>query len=292
MQNELNEEGLHLPFRELETGAVEEIERSLEKRPKARNLWQLLSSDREVQENWRMANFVTVSRMGMNDHGETHAKIATASALTMLDLLLDAGHQPDIVRAGMGDEDDAALVVLGATLCHDFGNLIHRKAHESLSVQLALPVLDRILPRIYREDAVRFRIRSYILSAIYSHLGNPPPVTLEAGLVCVGDSTDMTKGRGREAFDSGSVTIHTVSALAVDRVIIQKGTRKPIELTIYLSNSAGIFQVQEILAPRVRASSLEDYIEVIAITQRGEKEKKIVRSVRMEGSTFVPLSDR
>jgi metal-dependent HD superfamily phosphatase/phosphodiesterase len=286
------EEGLLLPFGELETGAIRAIERSLEGRPKARELWRLLSFDQEVQENWRMANFMAVTKMGMNDHGGIHAKIATASALTMLDLFLDAGRPPDIVRAGFGDVDDAALIVLGATLCHDFGNLIHRAAHEHSSVQLAQPVLDRLLPTIYREDAVRFRIRSFILSAIYSHLGNPPPFTLEAGLVCVGDATDMTKGRGRQAFASGSITIHTVSALAVDRVIIQKGARKPIELTIHLTNSAGIFQVQEILAPRVRSSALSDSIDVIAITTNGGKEEKIVSGIRMEGPTFVPLTDQ
>jgi metal-dependent HD superfamily phosphatase/phosphodiesterase len=292
MQEEATgEDSLRLPFREFEAEATEVIESSLAERPKARRFWKLISSDPEVEGNWKMANFVAVTRMGMNDHGKTHAKIATASALTMLNLLLDHGRQPDIVVHELGDVDDAFLAVTAATLCHDFGNLIHRTAHENLSVTLALPVLDRLLPEIYPQKSVRFQIRSFILSAIYSHLGDPPPLTLEAGLVCVGDATDMTKGRGRQAFASGSITIHTVSALAVDRVIIRKGAEKPIELQIHLSNPAGIFQVQEILAPRVRASSLADSIDIIALTTHSQREGEIVGGIRMKGSRFVPFTD-
>jgi metal-dependent HD superfamily phosphatase/phosphodiesterase len=283
---------LLLPFRELEADAIRIIGRTLKERPKAWRCWQLISTDPEVRENWMMANFVAVTKMGMNDHGEIHAKIATASALTMLDLLLDAGRLPDIVRSGYGDLDDAALVITAATLCHDFGNSIHRIAHENVSVQLALPVLDRLLLEIYPDEAKRFRIRAFILSAIYTHHGNPPPLTLEAGLVCVGDSSDMTKGRGRQAFDSGSITIHTVSALAVNQVVIQKGAQKPIELRIYLSNSAGIFQVQEVLAPKVRTSSLAESIEVVAIMTPSETEEQIVKGIRMEGSRFVLFADQ
>jgi metal-dependent HD superfamily phosphatase/phosphodiesterase len=124
------DDGLLLPFRELEADAIRIIEKTLQERPKAWRCWQRISNDPEGRENWMMANFVAVTKMGMNDHGETHAKIATASALTMLDLLLDAGRLPDIVRFGYGDINDAALVITAATLCHDFGNLIHRTAHE------------------------------------------------------------------------------------------------------------------------------------------------------------------
>ncbi|MDD1673620.1 MAG: hypothetical protein LUP99_04340 [Methanomicrobiales archaeon] len=285
------QEGLQLPFRELEADAIRVIGRSLKDKPKARKLWELLSLDGEAQSNWRMANFVAITKLGMNDHGETHAKIATASALTMLDLLLEAGHSPDIVRSGFGDIDDATLVITAATLCHDFGNLIHRKAHEDLSVILAMPVLDRLLPKIYLGNSIRSQIRSFILSAIYSHHGDPPPLTMEAGLVCVGDSLDMTKGRGRQAFASGSITIHTVSALAVDKVVIRRGKKKPIELRIQLSNSAGIFQVQEILAPKVRSSPLSELVEVTAITTPGEQEERIVQGIHMAGSKFLPFQD-
>ena len=91
-------------------------------------MWELVRNDAVIKTHWQMANFVT-RMLGMNDHGETHAKIAASSALTMLDLLAEAGMKPDIVTAGFGDEDDAALVILVATLFHDFGNMVHRVNH-------------------------------------------------------------------------------------------------------------------------------------------------------------------
>src|SRR5208337_4922076 len=120
--------------------------------------------------------------------------------------------------------------------------------------------------------------KSFILSAMYTHHGEPKPLTIEAALVCIGDSTDMTRGRGRAAFERGSITIHSVSALAIERVEIRKGKEKPIELRITMSNSAGIYQVQEILAPKVRAGPLADFVEVIAVTDAntGDHEQRIV----------------
>jgi hypothetical protein len=240
-----------------------------------------------------MADFVATRKLGMNDHGETHAKVATASALTMLDLLEDAGVQPDFVAGGLGDRDDAALVVLVATLCHDFGNMIHRIDHADLSIVLAVPVLDRLLPEVYPDPVKQTQVKSFILSAMYTHHGEPKPLTIEAALVCIGDSTDMTKGRGRAAFERGSITIHSVSALAIERVEIRKGKEKPIELCISMSNSAGIYQVQEILAPKVRAGPLSGYVEVIAITDAcaGEYEHRIVGGIRMDGAKFVPYTE-
>jgi metal-dependent HD superfamily phosphatase/phosphodiesterase len=277
---------------DLEEESVATIRSCLAGKQKTSAMWELLVSDPEVKTLWQMADFVATRKLGMNDHGETHAKVATASALTMLELLEGSGVQPDIVTGGLGDGDDAALVVLVATLCHDFGNTIHRIDHAGLSIVLALPVLDRLLPAIYPDMVKMTQVKSFILSAMYSHHGEPKPLTIEAALVCIGDSTDMTKGRGRAAFDRGSVTIHSVSALAIERVDIRKGKEKPIELCISMSNSAGIYQVQEILAPKVRAGPLSGYVEVIAITDAcaGEYEHRIVGGIRMEGGKFVPFT--
>ena len=279
------------PYAELEREAVEAIRFHLKERPRALKMWELLSGDPEVVSMWSMANFVAVKKLGMNDHGQIHAEVATASALTMLDLLIDSGIEPDIVMTGYGDADDAALVVLTATLCHDFGNQVHREAHYIVSIDIVIPVLDRLLPVVYDDIEKMTRIRAFILSAIYSHHGEPPPLTIEAALVCIGDSTDMTKGRGREAFESGSITIHSVSALAIEKVEITEGRRRPIELRVSMSNSAGIFQVQEILGPKVRAGPLADYVDVVAVTMNGEEkyEKRIVDGIAMEGRRFVPF---
>ncbi len=277
---------------DLEREAISRIERELEGRPKALRMWRLLSGDPGVRACWRMADYVAVQKLSMNDHGETHAKIAAASALTMLRLLERAGVVSDIVSSKQGDSDDAALVVLTGALCHDFGNMIHREAHAETSIALVIPVLERLLPEIYRTPEKQTAISSFILSSIYSHHGVPRPITVEAALVCIGDSTDMTKGRGRAAFERGSITIHSVSALSIERVEIRQGKDRPVELRITMSNSAGIFQVQEILAPKVRAGPLAGYVEVIAVTdQSAGTENHIVRGIRMEGSRFVPYED-
>ena len=101
----------------------------------------------------------------------------------------------------------------------------------------------------------------------------------------------MTKGRGRVAFESGSITIHSVSALAIEKVEIKKGAEKPIGLVIHMSSSAGIFQVQEILAPKVRAGPLADAVDVIAVTTEGAHAagQAIVSGIRMQGVKFDPI---
>jgi len=272
---------------DLEAHSAGIIRRHLAHRPRAKKMWNLLTGDPEVQACFRMANYVAATKMGMNDHGRIHATVATASALTMLDLLDGSPFCPDIIAGGFGDSDDAALVVMTAMLCHDIGNTVHREEHADLGVVLALPILDRLLPGIYRDPEKRTAIRSFVLSAMYSHHGIPRPLTIEAALVCIADSTDMTKGRGRVAFESGSITIHSVSALSIERVEIKKGVEKPIELVIHMSSPAGIFQVQEILAPKVRAGPLADAVDVVAVTT--EEGQALVSGIRMQGAKFVPL---
>ena len=273
----------------METEAVSKIRSILSAYPKAEQMYELLVNDDEVAAYWRMANYFTVRHLGMNDHGETHAKIATASALTILDLLQKAGITPDVVESGAGSGDDAALIVLSAMLCHDFGNAIHREAHQDISVPLAHTVLSRLLPSIYPNSGQRTEILSFILSAIYTHHAEPLPLTKEAAMVCIGDSSDMTKGRGRMAFDSGSITIHTVSALSIERVDIISGEERPVEIRIMMSNSAGIYQVQEILGRKVTVGPLKDYVDVIALVEPGDGEERILEGVTMRSGKCFPF---
>jgi len=276
---------------DLEAHAGIIILRHLARRPKAKRMWELVTADPELAAGWQMANFVASKKLGMNDHGRTHATVATASALTLLDLLDGSPFSPDIITGRFGDRDDAALVVMTAMLFHDLGNMVHREEHADLGIVLALPLLDRLLPQIYGNPEQRTAIRSFILSAIYTHHGVPKPLTIEAAIVCIADSTDMTKGRGRVAFESGSITIHSVSALSIERVEIRKGTEKPIELVIHMSSPAGIFQVQEILAPKVRAGPLAEAVDVIAVTDNApENGDAMVAGIRMQGARFVPYS--
>ena len=234
----------------------------VKKQPKAKEAWSLLSRDPDLAVHWECANYITVEKLGMNDHGRVHAIVATASALQILEYLIAADIVPDILSSGMGDIDDAYLIVLTAALCHDIGNEIHRTDHISHSLLLVSPILDRILPQIYDDQNRMARVRTFILGSIYTHHGDPRPLTIEAGAVCIGDATDMTTGRARTAYDQGRVSIHTISALSIDMVLIEQGSDLPVVITIHMSNSAGLFQVQEILGPKIAAGPLTPYIEV------------------------------
>jgi len=99
-------------------------------------------------------------------------------------------------------------------------------------------------------------------------------LTLEAGVVRTADALDMAKGRSRIPFSSGSLSIHSVSAAAVESVKIERGEEKPIRVTVALSNSAGLFQLDQLLRNKLNGSGLEGYLEIQATV--GEKEKRLL----------------
>ena len=277
-------------YMEMRDEAEREIDFLLRNYPKARKMWELLKDDPELNADWDMANYIAVSKLKYNDHGEVHAKIVAANALKMLRLLLDSGVLPSIMKERAGDEDDAFLVVLAGALLHDIGNQVHRRDHPSYGIPLAISILNRILPKIYDDPEILYEIRGHILHCIAAHEAEVKDLTEEASLVGIADGTDMTKGRGRLAFDKGNVNIHTVSALSIESVEIKKGKEAPIRIEIYMSNSAGIFQVQETLNKKIDGSPIEDYLEVVALTvpDKPESDKRIVHQLIMREGRFAP----
>jgi hypothetical protein len=274
----------------LEENSVATIERRLRQYPKAHRMFDALLQDPETRANWDMGDYVAVTKLHFNDHGEIHAKIVCASAVEMLNLLIEEAIKADVVSSGAGDEDDAFMVVTAASLLHDIGNQVHREKHAASSVYLAIPILDRLMPDIYPDTEQRIELRGFILHAIHCHGAEPEPLTLEAGIVAVADATDMTKGRGRMAFDLGNINIHSVSALSIEKVIIAKGSTKPIDIAVIMSNSAGIFQVQEGLLYKVLHSPLSAFVD-IAVTTTPEDvptDQRIVHSLKMEDRNLVP----
>ncbi|MEW6421790.1 MAG: phosphohydrolase [Deinococcota bacterium] len=254
--------------------------------PRALAAYEALRADPEALACWDMANYVTMRKLGYNDHGRVHAFITGAASMAITELLLGAGVRPDIMESGVGDADDVFLAVILGTMLHDIGNQIHRAAHEQFGVMLALPILDRILGPLYPDPFKRTKVRSFILGAIDCHDLNPPPLTLEGGITAVADGTDITKGRGRKAFALGSVDIHSISALAVDQVVIERGRGKPVLISVTMNNSGGIFQVEEVLAPKVIRTPMSRYVELRATT-REQGDEQILRRVRLEGDHFV-----
>jgi metal-dependent HD superfamily phosphatase/phosphodiesterase len=195
-------------------------------------------------------------------------------ALKLLRMLAEKNIQPSIVKNyGMKNEDAEVVVVLGS-IFHDLGMTVMRDKHETFGALLALEFFDKYLRPIYSEEE-RTIICSEVLHAIVSHEAPARPLTLEAGIVRIADALDMEEGRARIPFQAGKIDIHSVSALAIEKVTIQEGETKPITIKITMSNSAGVFQIDDLLKPRIENSGLQDYIHVVAeIT--GEKERKII----------------
>lgn len=261
--------------------------------PRALRLYERIVGDPRASACWDLSNYMAVYKLNYNDHGPVHARVATAAAMQMMQLLVRHGVPFDVVTSGTGDVEDAFLVVMAAEMLHDIGNMVHRVGHIEYGVMLAAQLLARWLPEIYPDPEQEQLITGFILSCIASHDGAPPPLTVEASVVAIADGTDMTKGRGRAAFDLGKVDIHSVSALAVDEVEIRDGGDVPIEIVVYLSNSAGIFQVQEILARKVVVTPLKDQVRIV-VSARPETplaDQRIIQRVVFENGRFQVARD-
>jgi len=233
-----------------------------------------VKEDTKLQSFWKCANVMAIERMGYTDHGPTHVKIVANLALKLLRILVDRQVKPSIVRNyGMKNDDAEVVVVLGA-IFHDLGMVVVRHDHEKYGVLIALEFIERCLTPIYTVEE-RAIISSDVLHAIVAHEQPNKPLTVEAGIVGIADALDMEAGRARIPFKSGKIDIHAVSALSIEKVEIIEGEEKPITIKITMSNSAGVFQIDELLKPRIEKSGLQEYFHVVAeIT--GEKERKII----------------
>ncbi|MBM4422921.1 MAG: HD domain-containing protein [Chloroflexi bacterium] len=289
---QFRERGVEIPlapiYEKLERDTIDSIEPLWKKYPKASTMWDLLATDPETRANLDMANYLTVSKMAYNDHGETHARIVAANGLLIYDLLVSARIAPDVARSGAGDEDDACAVIVAACFLHDIGNQVNRQGHELMGAVMARPVLDRLMPQLYPDVERRVELRAFILHAIHSHDLNPPPLTFEGAVVALADGTDVTKGRGRASFDLGKVDIHSVSALAIDEVKIARGEKRPVEIIVTLNNSAGIFQIEDTLTRRLRNSPLAPHVTVVAVTHpvEADTDTRILKRLYFENGEF------
>lgn len=224
----------------------------------------------------RASNVNAIDRSGLSDHGPTHVKIVANIALKLLRQLNEHGISPSVVKNyGMGMEDAEVIVVL-ASLLHDIGLVIHREEHEEYSIMIALDILRDLLSRLYNEEETE-TVRAEVLHAMIGH--HKKPYTVEGGVVRIADGLDMAKGRARIPFTVGKVNIHSVSALAIESISIGRGEEVPIDIKIRMTNSAGIFQVDELLKEKIKDSGLEEYILVEA--EIIGEEKKIVERIKL-----------
>jgi len=247
---------------------------------KLRELIERVNADKQLKGWWHAANVNAVVRLGINDHSWVHIQIVANIALKLLRQLTKHGVEPGLVKDyGMSRDDAEVAVTLGALL-HCIGMAVHREGHEDFSLFLAEPKMRELLRDLYDEPDLTI-ISSEVLQMITSHREYGQPLTLEAGIVRVADALDMAKGRSRIPFERGRVSIHSISAAAIDEVVISEGKERAVLVEIKMNNSAGLYQVDELLKAKMHGSGLEPYVEVVARIDT-EAEKSLVPIYRLE----------
>lgn len=249
-----------------------------DRNPRLRRLLENANADAQLRAWWHVAQ-VNAERLGMSDHSWVHVQIVLNIALRLWRLLERRGvHGAMELDHGLGAAD-SEVVIAGACLLHDTGMSIHRIDHESYSLFRAADKLDTLLAGAY-EEPERSVVGSEILHAIIGHRRRGEPITVEAGVVRVADALDMTLGRSRVPFEERRPNIHSLSAAAIDEVRIEPGEDRAVSIEIVMNNSAGLFQVDELLATKLRGSGLEEHIEVVARID-AEHEKRLLPVFRL-----------
>ena len=247
---------------------------------KLRRLLERVNADPQLKAWWHVSNVNAVLRLQINDHSWVHVQIVANIALRLLRLLVKHDVQPSAQRDFRMTADDAEIIVVLAALLHDVGMSIHRRDHEDWSLFLAEPKMRELLEDIYEEPELTVVV-SEALQAITSHRADGEPLSLEAGVLRVADALDLAKGRSRIPFERGSVSIHSLSAAAIDEVRITDGGARPVTVEIVMNNSSGIYQVDGLLKAKLRGSGLEQYVDVVARIDT-EAEKRLVPTYRLE----------
>ena len=245
---------------------------------RAADVARYIFEDVEIQEMQEYANIVSIKRLGFNDHGPVHMRKAALNAMIMFDLLNNANIVFNLEKEEQGTVEDSRIAVLVASLLHDLGMTVARNKHEFISVYLAIPIIERILKKFYPDDLKkRVILRSIIVEGIFGHMATQTIHSLEAGLVLIGDGCDMEMGRARIttllATTPHRGDIHKYSSRAILRVRIVKGDKKPIKIEVEMSESVGLFQIEEVLYPKILSSPVKRYIELYAGV-RGQKALK------------------
>ena len=239
-----------------------------------------INEDAQVKAWWHVSNVNAVKRLEINDHSWVHIQIVTNIALKLLRQLTKHHVEPAMVRDYGMSQDDAEIVVVLGALLHCIGMAVHREGHEDWSLFLAEPKMRELLDGLYDEPE-RTVVIVEVLGAITSHREDGKPLTLEAGIVRVADALDMAKGRSRIPFEHGRVSIHSLSAAAINSVHIGDGESAPISIEIEMNNSSGVYQVDELLKAKLRGSGLEPFVEVVARIDT-EAEKSLIPLYRLE----------
>lgn len=250
----------------------EELNRALLNRAegKARELLRLILEDRMIHQHHSYANAVSVRRLGYNDHGPVHARIVSYNGLKILQMLHKSGIPSSLEHEEVGTFEDSAVAVLLGCFLHDLGMSVTREDHEWHSIALSDGFITHYLAQIYDEDdPMRVVVRSMAHEVIVGHMAHSRIHSIEAGVGLVADGTDMSRGRSRIPQmlerDPTVGDMHRFSASAINRVDISEGDAKPVRITITMENVTGLFQVEEVLMTKVKASPIMPYLELCAL---------------------------
>jgi len=245
---------------------------------KLQGLVDAVNADQQLKAWWHAAA-VNAERLQMSDHSWVHIQIVTNIALRLTRLLGRRGVVPSSVTDHGLDPRDAEVIIAAAALFHCVGMSIHRLDHERFSLFLTADKLPKLLEPLY-DEPTRSIIVAEASHAIISHRTRGEPFTIEGAIVRVADALDMAKGRSRVQVEQGMQNIHSLSNVAIESVEILPGEDKAVRVEIEMSNSAGIFQVDEGLGTKLRGTPLAEHIEVVARID-AEHEERLVQVFRI-----------
>lgn len=225
--------------------------------------------DEEIKAIHDYANTVSITRLGLNDHGPVHMKTVCHNALKMLRIMHEAGVQTSLEQESSGTFSDSVSAVCVAALLHDAGMTIARKRHELYSGILTYHKIWEILTQVLPDDVRRRTIiQSLAMEGILGHMATNPIHSIEAGLILIADGCDMTKGRARIPLEIPTKPtegdIHKYSANSIEKVKIHHGTEQPIKIEVHMKSEVGFFQVEEVLIPKIQSSPAKHLIELYA----------------------------
>ena len=161
-------------------------------------------------------------------------------------------------------DHDAEVVIAAACLFHDTGMSIHRTDHEAYSLFLAA----ERLPGSARRRLRRARAHGGGGRGAARDHRPPPPRRPDHG-------RGRHRARGRRA-RPGPGPLAGARSRTAGRTSTRcprprstgwrsrPGDEKAVTIEIAMNNSAGIFQVDELLATKLRGSGLEEHVEVVA----------------------------
>ena len=182
--------------------------------PKLKAILEAMDREGGLQTLWQISDRNSL-RAGVNDHGPTHVKIVASLALQLHRLLTEAGVVMNLVSDHGLTREDSLVVVVLAGLLHDVGMNVHREGHEEHSLFMAFEYLHALLADFYAPPE-KVTLICETLHAMIAHSSHQGCLTREAGIVKLADALDMTKWRSKAIMKRGRLSIHSLSAAAID----------------------------------------------------------------------------